>query len=108
MDKRLRNLLDRDDQMQLVSDGDLQDPHAKAALRLYRESFMSLETVSRGNSRNIEKEAFQAVMRDDAEALQALLGRGVAPGLTNPGGHTLLQLARERGKAACEEALLDA
>merc|ERR1719148_192842 len=92
MDKRLKRLLDSDETLQnLLRDGGkgLEDPSAKAALALYRNSFMSLE----GRGRNVEKEAFQAVMRDDPDALQDLLNLGVRVDLRNGGGQTLLQLA---------------
>mmetsp|Transcript_84556 Transcript_84556/g.196619 ORF Transcript_84556/g.196619 Transcript_84556/m.196619 type:complete len:202 (+) Transcript_84556:50-655(+) len=105
MDKRLQALLHADDQLQLLQEGDLADPKAKEALRLYRDSFMGLEALQRGATCGVEKEAFQAVMRDDAVALEGLLNGGVSPELKNAGGHTLLQLAKERGKANCEKLL---
>jgi len=92
LDRRLQKLLDADDQIQLLREGDLADPQAKAALRLYRDSYMSLV----GSGRNVEKEARQAVMKDDVVALKALLGKGLHPDSKTPGGHTLLELAREK------------
>mmetsp|Transcript_90618 Transcript_90618/g.230580 ORF Transcript_90618/g.230580 Transcript_90618/m.230580 type:complete len:207 (-) Transcript_90618:63-683(-) len=104
MDTRLRGLLDVDDHMRLLKGGDLDNPAAKEALRLYKDSFMKLET----GGRNFAKEAFQAVMKDDVEALKELLARGVSPDTKNGGGHTLLELAQERGKTRCAVALLEA
>mmetsp|Transcript_71881 Transcript_71881/g.181843 ORF Transcript_71881/g.181843 Transcript_71881/m.181843 type:complete len:207 (-) Transcript_71881:105-725(-) len=103
-DKRLRSLLDRDDHMRLLKEGDLSDPAAKEALQLYKDSFMRLET----GGRNLAKEAFQAVMKDDVETLKELLARGISPNARNSGGHTLLQLAQERGRPLCAAALLEA
>merc|ERR1712139_87686 len=107
MDKRLKLLVESDDTLQgLMKDrgSGLQDPVTKAALDLYRESFMALE----GRGRNVEKEAFQAVMRDDAVKLKELLDLGVRLDLRNGGGQTLLQLAQERGKQSCEQVLIEA
>merc|ERR1712216_975585 len=107
MDKRLKRLVESDVALQsLMKEGGtgLEDPKAKAALALYRESFMALE----GHGRNVEKEAFQAVMRDDAPALKALLKLGVQLDLRNGGGQTLMQLARERMKDGCEQVLMEA
>jgi len=106
MDKRLKALLDSDEGLQRILKDDLADPLAKEALRLYRDSFMSLEGLQKGTTQIPEKEAFQAVMHDDAAALRSLLERGLSPEQKNAGGHTLLQLARERGKRSCEEVLL--
>merc|ERR1712216_855081 len=106
MDKRLKRLVESDVALQsLMKEGGtgLEDPKTKAALALYRDSFMALE----GYGRNVEKEAFQAVMRDDAPALKALLARGVRHALRNGGGQTLLQLAQERSKENCEQALVE-
>jgi len=106
MDKRLRNLLDSDDQMQLLNEGDLSDPHAREALRLYRDSFMALERQGGGGgAASIEREAFQAVARDDVATLQALLERGLSANTKNAGGQSLAQLAMERGSAECARAL---
>mmetsp|Transcript_69933 Transcript_69933/g.138495 ORF Transcript_69933/g.138495 Transcript_69933/m.138495 type:complete len:204 (-) Transcript_69933:76-687(-) len=109
VDKRLKDLLDSDEIMQLLKDGDLSEPSAKEALRLYRESFMRLEAIDRGTgpSCNIQKEALKAVTRDDVEELRTLLDRGLNPGFRNTGGQTLLELARERGSSNCEQLLLD-
>ena len=57
---------------------------------------------------NIDKESFQAVMRDDAVVLQDLLDQGLDPDVRNSGGHSLLQLAQERGKVECAQLLLNA
>jgi hypothetical protein len=48
------------------------------------------------------KEAFRAVIRDDCAALGTLLDSGVDQNAKNGGGHTLLELAYERKKFACE------
>mmetsp|Transcript_113904 Transcript_113904/g.302695 ORF Transcript_113904/g.302695 Transcript_113904/m.302695 type:complete len:197 (-) Transcript_113904:142-732(-) len=105
MDRRLQALLNPDDLAQLRKDGELTDPKARQALKLYCESFMSLEAAQKGVSCSTAKEAFQAVMQDDAEALASLLDAGASPELKNAGGHTLLDLAHERGKFACKELL---
>mmetsp|Transcript_45393 Transcript_45393/g.82092 ORF Transcript_45393/g.82092 Transcript_45393/m.82092 type:complete len:218 (+) Transcript_45393:73-726(+) len=104
IDRRLKDVLDADEQLRLVEGKDLRDPLAKAAMKLYRESFMSLERAGA----NIDQEAFQAVMRDDAVTLRKLMGQGLDPSVKNAGGHSLLQLAQERGKVECTQALLDA
>eukprot|EP00931_Biecheleriopsis_adriatica_P079809 TRINITY_DN53158_c0_g1_i1.p1 TRINITY_DN53158_c0_g1~~TRINITY_DN53158_c0_g1_i1.p1 ORF type:complete len:212 (+),score=74.91 TRINITY_DN53158_c0_g1_i1:20-655(+) len=104
IDKRLKDLLDSDERMRVSTGKDLADPAAKAAMRLYRESFMALER----KGSNIDKEAFQAIMRDDAVKLTDLLGQGLDKNARNPGGHTLLQLAQERGKVQCAQVLVDA
>mmetsp|Transcript_28641 Transcript_28641/g.62318 ORF Transcript_28641/g.62318 Transcript_28641/m.62318 type:complete len:213 (-) Transcript_28641:34-672(-) len=104
LDKRLRLGLDGIDHKQLLEEGDLTDPAAKEALKLYQDSYMKLET----GGRHYTKEAFQAVMKDDVEALTSLLDLGVSPNATNSGGHTLLQLAKERGKINCATTLLTA
>lgn len=108
MDRRLRRLLAEDEELRgLLKEGAAPptDPRAMAALQLYRDSFMSLEA----QGRDCERDAFSAVMRDDAELLRTLLDKGLRPqGLKNGGGDTLLSLARERGKASCVEVLLQA
>eukprot|EP00933_Yihiella_yeosuensis_P015790 TRINITY_DN13657_c0_g2_i2.p1 TRINITY_DN13657_c0_g2~~TRINITY_DN13657_c0_g2_i2.p1 ORF type:complete len:211 (+),score=62.44 TRINITY_DN13657_c0_g2_i2:82-714(+) len=103
MDRRLKGLLDSDDQLKVLEGKDLTDEDAQAALRLYRTTFMALER----RGANIDKEAFQAVMRDDAVTLRDLLGQGLDPNVKNAGGHTLLQLAQERGKIECAQELVN-
>lgn len=104
VDKRLAGLIASDPKLQaLVKDGDFTHPDHAAALELYRSSFMTLTA-----GRDTQREAFQAVMRDDAEALKLLLDKGVRTSLRNSGGLTLLALARERKKEACEEVLIEA
>ena len=51
------------------------------------------------------KEAFRAVIRDDCATLGTLLDSGVDQNAKNGGGHTLLELAYERKKFACEAFL---
>uniref|UniRef100_A0A7S1FCT0 Uncharacterized protein n=1 Tax=Noctiluca scintillans TaxID=2966 RepID=A0A7S1FCT0_NOCSC len=103
-DPRLRDILRSDETLKKVlTDGGIDDPEATDALRLYLASFTFLR-----NGRLLEKEAFKAVIEDDAEALGSLLERGVRPELKNPGGQTLLELARERHKPRCEEVMLRA
>jgi len=58
MDKRLQAMLHADDHMQLLKEADLTDPTAKEALRLYRDSFMSLEAIQKGATRSVEKELY--------------------------------------------------
>jgi hypothetical protein len=52
-----------------------------------------------------EAAAFRAVVADDAAALAKLLSEGVDKDARNKGGHTLLELATERRRAACATAL---
>eukprot|EP00929_Paragymnodinium_shiwhaense_P006049 TRINITY_DN10886_c0_g1_i1.p1 TRINITY_DN10886_c0_g1~~TRINITY_DN10886_c0_g1_i1.p1 ORF type:complete len:209 (-),score=67.12 TRINITY_DN10886_c0_g1_i1:163-789(-) len=104
MDKRLQKLLDPDQCNQVLEEGDLVDEEARQALQLYRSTFMSLEA----NGKDREKEAFQAVARDDSDALKVRLDRGVRPTCMNAGGYTLLALARERQSEACIRILLEA
>eukprot|EP00928_Gymnodinium_smaydae_P092424 TRINITY_DN762_c0_g3_i1.p1 TRINITY_DN762_c0_g3~~TRINITY_DN762_c0_g3_i1.p1 ORF type:complete len:210 (+),score=66.73 TRINITY_DN762_c0_g3_i1:84-713(+) len=104
MDRRLQKLLDADARLQLLEDSDFQEPSVKGALRLYCDSLISLD----GECQQREREAFAAVSRDDAEALKDLLSKGVNKNARNKGGHTLLQLARERRRVACEQALIEA
>lgn len=102
VDKRLKKLLDSDEILKNAhQEGDLADPDAKNALRLYKDSFMSLE---RGGQ-DREKQAFQAVTRDDSLELEVLLGCGVSPEVTNKGGQTLLQVASQRGSVSCLQVL---
>eukprot|EP00746_Dinoflagellata_sp_MGD_P000338 gnl/MRDRNA2_/MRDRNA2_100603_c0_seq1.p1 gnl/MRDRNA2_/MRDRNA2_100603_c0~~gnl/MRDRNA2_/MRDRNA2_100603_c0_seq1.p1 ORF type:complete len:194 (+),score=72.91 gnl/MRDRNA2_/MRDRNA2_100603_c0_seq1:98-679(+) len=84
-DARLKQLLESDD---------LSDPQAAAALKLYRDSFMAFAA-----GRDVEKDAFQAVMKDDVEALKALLDGGLPIDIKNPGGQTMMEVAKERTKA---------
>lgn len=102
-DKRLKALLDSEDMARLLKSGDVSDPLAQEALNLYRESFMYLERHGK-----TDRQAFLAVMQDNVEELQELLNGGISANARNSGGHTLLQLARERGKTACIQALLEA
>ena len=41
-----------------------------------------------------------------SKALRYLIGEGLDLEVTNTGGHTLLQLAQERGKELCAQVLL--
>lgn len=102
MDKRLQKMLNSEECSQLIEEGNLTDQEARQALKLYRQSFMALEA----GGKDREKEAFQAVARDDAEALRVRLEKGVLPTCTNAGGYTLLALARERNSEACIEVLM--
>mmetsp|Transcript_22603 Transcript_22603/g.41636 ORF Transcript_22603/g.41636 Transcript_22603/m.41636 type:complete len:232 (+) Transcript_22603:41-736(+) len=114
MDRRLRRLLDHDEQLQaVVRDGRLSShPEASEALRLYRATFMYLQGMRQDaacpESGNMDKDAFQAVMRDDAVALEALVRRGVRLDIRNKGGQSMLQLAQERKKEECLKVLMDA
>eukprot|EP00927_Polykrikos_kofoidii_P057744 TRINITY_DN5192_c0_g2_i1.p1 TRINITY_DN5192_c0_g2~~TRINITY_DN5192_c0_g2_i1.p1 ORF type:complete len:201 (+),score=45.74 TRINITY_DN5192_c0_g2_i1:130-732(+) len=103
MDKRLKKLLDADERMQILKEGDLSDPAARDALRLYRESLMHLES----GGHDWAKEACQAVARDDSARLRELLNKGVSPKTQNAGGSSLLQLARERNSVECMQILVD-
>ena len=44
-------------------------------------------------------------MADDAVALRQLIGEGLELSVTNAGGHSLMELATERGKVCCAELL---
>ncbi|CAK9028273.1 Uncharacterized protein SCF082_LOCUS18277 [Durusdinium trenchii] len=128
MDLRLQSALEEDETLRRVGNRNWQliafdvselspgqcsrqteDPKAQAALRLYQDSV----TLGKKNG-NIDREAFQAVMRDDADepwrntamVLRQLIGEGLDLEVTNTGGHTLLQLAQERGKEHCAQVLL--
>ena len=102
MDLRLQYALEEDEAFQHLRSSDLDDPKAKAALKLYQDSV----TLGRRNG-NIDKEAFLAVMKDDPETLTELIGEGLDfEGTRNSGGHSLLQLALERGKEQCAQVLL--
>lgn len=102
MDLRLQGALEEDEAFRNVGGTDFQNPKAKAALRLYQDSV----TMGRRHG-NIDREAFQAVMHDDPESLRQLIGLGLdIEGTRNAGGHSLLQLAQERGKDQCAQVLL--
>ncbi|CAJ1392754.1 unnamed protein product [Effrenium voratum] len=101
MDLRLQGALEEDETLRSLAGKDFKDPKAQAALQLYQDS-LALGKVGG----DIDKQGFQAVMRDDAETLRQLLGRGLDVEAQNGGGHTLLQLARERGKELCAEVLI--
>mmetsp|Transcript_60778 Transcript_60778/g.125810 ORF Transcript_60778/g.125810 Transcript_60778/m.125810 type:complete len:207 (+) Transcript_60778:62-682(+) len=101
MDRHLRALLEDDDMLRSLEGKDFEDPTAQAALRLYQDSMC----YGRPGG-DVDKLAFQAVMRDDAAALRNLIRHGLDLETTNAGGQTLLQLAQERGKEVCAQVLL--
>jgi len=105
MDPRLRYLLETDDGMRAVKDHDLKDPANADALRLYRDA---VSESRRPGKICMDREAFQAVVNDDVQALEDLIAAGLSLGATNGGGYTLLQLARERRKEGVEKLLVDA
>lgn len=96
VDTRLKGLLESG-QLSSFKVADLADPEARAALKLYRDSFMALAS----SGRDLVREAFQAVARDDAARLQALLDGGVSRDSTNAGGDSLMDVAQQRCSFAC-------
>lgn len=75
---------------------------AKSALALYCATLSAFDAGP-----EVERAAFKAVLADDVQALRGMLEGGRLPkGLKNPGGQSLLEVARERRKPAAEELLV--
>jgi|EP01043_Picozoa_sp_COSAG02_P003224 ankyrin repeat protein len=58
----------------------------------------AIDFVQATDCDTLEQACFKAVIRDDAKVLAVLIGHGADRNATNPAGHSMLELAQERGR----------